>query len=213
MDALIKKAMEKHFETQMAHPGLAKAYESHIIRQNEIYDAICQGVEKMESAPLEKHSDIVIQSQVFLANIQAAFGVMKAQSTEHYRELRSALGDQIQHSGKSWGTLSTLFDNRERTQEPISLQLYSQSQELADVRIKAQEDGEQMSAPYAKSHQEAQKIKEKVQKKADHTEVERKAAERKMKKDFERKFKEFTRVLQTKFSDERMKRSVHSLAR
>jgi hypothetical protein len=62
MDALIKKAREKHFETQMAHPGLAKAYESHIIRQNEIYDAICQGVEKMERAPLEKHSDIVIQS-------------------------------------------------------------------------------------------------------------------------------------------------------
>jgi hypothetical protein len=41
-----------------------------------------------------------------------------------------------------------------------------------------------MSAPYAKSRLEAQKIKEKEQKMADHTEVERKAAERKMKKDF-----------------------------
>jgi GTPase SAR1 family protein len=34
-----------------------------------------------------------------------------------------------------------------------------------------------------------------------------------MKKNFERKFKEFTRTWQTKLSDERMKRSVCSLAR
>jgi hypothetical protein len=45
MDALIREARERNFEIQMALPGLAKAYESLIIRQNEIYDAICQRVE------------------------------------------------------------------------------------------------------------------------------------------------------------------------
>ena len=113
MDALIQEAREKNFEIQTALPGLAKAYESLIIRQNEIYDAICQGVEQMERAQLEKHSDIVIQSQVFAANVQAAFVVMKAQSTEDYEELRPALGEQIERSGKAWGTLWTLLDNRE----------------------------------------------------------------------------------------------------
>jgi hypothetical protein len=52
-----------------------------------------------------------------------------------------------------------------------------------------------------------------MQEKAGKAERERKAAERRMKKDFERKFKEFTRALQTKLSDERMKRSLRSLAR
>jgi hypothetical protein len=42
---------------------------------------------------------------------------------------------------------------------------------------------------------------------------ERKAAKRKTKKDFERKFREFTRALQTKLSNERLKRSVRSLPR
>jgi chaperone required for assembly of F1-ATPase len=59
----------------MALPGLAKPYESLIIRQNEIYDAICQGVEKIERAQLNKHSDVIIQSQVFAANIVAILRV------------------------------------------------------------------------------------------------------------------------------------------
>jgi hypothetical protein len=80
---------------------LAQAYEGLIIRQNEIYDAICLGVEKMERAQFSKHSDIVIQSQVFAANVQAAFAVMKAPSTESYEELRFALSEQIQHSGNA----------------------------------------------------------------------------------------------------------------
>ena len=70
-------------------------------------------MEKINRAQFEKHSDIVIQSQVFAANIQTAFVVMKAQSTEAYEELRSALSEQIQHSGEAWGTLMTLLDNRE----------------------------------------------------------------------------------------------------
>jgi hypothetical protein len=69
---------------------LAKAYEGLIIRQNEIYDAVHLGVEKMARAQFEKHSDIVIQSQVFAANVQAAFVVMKVQSTKAYEEQPSA---------------------------------------------------------------------------------------------------------------------------
>jgi hypothetical protein len=209
MDALIQEARQRNFEIQTALPELAQAYEGLINRQNEIYDAVCQGVEKMERAQFEKHSDIVIQSQVFAANVQAAFVVMKAQSTEDYEELRSALGEQIQRSGKAWGTLSTLLDNRERAQERLALQVHTQSQELAVIQLKAKEDGERMSGLYAKSRTEVKKMQEK----ADKAERERKAAERKMKKDFERKFKEFTRALQTKLSDERTKRSVRSLAR
>ena len=96
MDALIQEAREKNFEIQTALPGLAKAYEGLIIRQNEIYDAVHLGVEKMERAQFEKHSDIVIQSQVFAANVQAASVVIKAQSTEAYKKLQSALSEQIQ---------------------------------------------------------------------------------------------------------------------
>jgi hypothetical protein len=66
---------------------LAEAYEGLIIRQNEIYDAVYLGVEKMEWAPFGKHSDIVIQFPVFAVNVQAAFVVMKAQSTIAYKEL------------------------------------------------------------------------------------------------------------------------------
>jgi hypothetical protein len=36
----------------------------------------------MERAQYEQHSNIVIQSQVFAATVQAAFVVMKAQLTE-----------------------------------------------------------------------------------------------------------------------------------
>jgi hypothetical protein len=50
-----------------------------------------------------------------------------------------------------------------------------------------------------------------VQKKAEKAEQDRKAAKRRMKKDFKRKFKEFTRVLQTKFSDESIKKSIRSI--
>jgi hypothetical protein len=111
-------------------------------------------VEKIERAQFEKHCDIFIQSQVFAANVQAAFVVMKAQSTEDCDKLRSALGEQIQRSGKAWGTLSTLLDNRERAQEHLALQVHTQFQELAVIQLKAKEDGEQMSRLYAKSRTE-----------------------------------------------------------
>jgi hypothetical protein len=101
MDALIQETREKNVVIQTALQGLAKAYEDLIIRKNKIYDAFHLEVEKMERAQFKKHSDIVIQSQVFAANVQAAFVVMKAQSTEAYKELWSALSEQIQHSGKS----------------------------------------------------------------------------------------------------------------
>src|ERR1700687_3765102 len=71
MDALIQEAKEKNFEIQTALPEFAQAYEGLIIRQNEIYDAMSLGVEKMERAQFANHSDIVIQSQVFAANVQA----------------------------------------------------------------------------------------------------------------------------------------------
>ena len=77
----------------MALPDLAIAYKGLIGRQIEIFDAICQGVEKIERAQFKKHSDIVIQSQMFAANIAAAFVLMKTQSTEAYYELRSALSE------------------------------------------------------------------------------------------------------------------------
>jgi F0F1-type ATP synthase membrane subunit b/b' len=69
-----------------------------------------------------------------------------------------------------------------------------------------------MSGIYGKSRQEAKKIQEEAQKSTENAEWQRKAAERRMKKDLEWKFKEFMRVLQTKVSDERIKRSVYSLS-
>jgi hypothetical protein len=137
---------------------------------------------------------------------------MKVQSTEAYKELQSALSEHIQHLGKAWETHSTLLDNRERAQERLALQVHTQSQELANVQMKAKEDGDQMSGLYGKSRQEAKRIPEEAQTKAESAEQERKAAERSMKKDFERKFKEFTSALQTKISDERIQKSVRSIA-
>jgi hypothetical protein len=145
-------------------------------------------------------------------NVLPACVVTKAQSTKYFKDQWSALGEQMQHSGKVWGTLSTLLNNMERAQECLVCQVHTQSQERADVQIKTQEDGKQVSGLYAKSCREPNQIQKEHQKMAENTKRERKVAERKMKKDFEQKFKEFTRVLQTKLSDERMKRSVRSLA-
>jgi hypothetical protein len=50
-----------------------KPYEGLIMRQNEIYEAVYLGVEKIQRAQFEKHSNFVIQSQVFVANVQVAF--------------------------------------------------------------------------------------------------------------------------------------------
>jgi hypothetical protein len=44
--------------------------------------------------------------KVFEADVQAAFAVMKAQSTKSYECLQAALGEQILQSGKAWITLS-----------------------------------------------------------------------------------------------------------
>jgi hypothetical protein len=137
---------------------------------------------------------------------------MKAQSTETYEELRSALSEQIPFSGNAWGTNSTLFDNRERAQDVLALRVHTQSQDLAHVRIKAKEDGKQMSRLYTNSQREANRIREKAQKKAKNAARERKAAELTMNKVFERKFMEFTIALQTKLSNERIRKSVRSMA-
>jgi hypothetical protein len=48
----------------------------------------------MERAQFEKNSDIVIQSQVFAANVQTAFAVMRAQSTEAYEDLQKVLANK-----------------------------------------------------------------------------------------------------------------------
>jgi hypothetical protein len=113
MDALIQESSEKKFEIGTALPELAQAYDGLITRQNEIYDAIHLGVEKMERAHFEKNSDIVIQSQVFAAHIQTAFAFMKAQSTEAYKVLRKGLSEQILRSRQARNTLSDQLDPTE----------------------------------------------------------------------------------------------------
>jgi hypothetical protein len=213
MDAHLQETRENNSEIQMALPGLAEACEGNIARQNEIYNAVHLGEEKIDRSPSKNHSDIVIQSQVFTANAQAAFVLMKVQSTKAYQELRSALSNQMQRSGKAWGNHPTLLDNRKRAQEHLALQVQTQSQERADGWIKAKEDSNNMSGLYTKSRQEVKKIHEIAQKKEENTQQERKAAEHRMKKDFERKLKKFTRALQTKLSDKRIKTSVRSMAR
>jgi hypothetical protein len=55
--------------------------------------------------------------------------------------------------------------------------VHAQSQKLADVQIKAKEAGEWMSGLYAKSRQEAKRIRVEAQKKAENTERQSKAAE------------------------------------
>ena len=133
---------------------------------------------------------------------------MKAQSTEAYEDLRKGLSEQILRSSQAWNALSDLLDKREQSQQHLALQVHLQSQELATIQVKAKEDGERMSGLYAKARAEAKKMwdaQKEAQKKADYAERERKASDRRMRKDFERKFKEFTRALQTKLSDERTK--------
>jgi hypothetical protein len=110
MDALIQEAREKNCEIRTTLPEVAQAYEGLITWQNEIYEAIHLGVEKMERAQFEKNSDIVIQSQVFVANIQTAFAVMRAQSTEAYEDLRKGLSKHILRSCQAWNTLSDQLD-------------------------------------------------------------------------------------------------------
>jgi hypothetical protein len=58
-----KRSKKEYFEIQTALAELALAYEGLITKQNEIYHAVCLGVEKMERAEFEKHFDIIIQSQ------------------------------------------------------------------------------------------------------------------------------------------------------
>jgi hypothetical protein len=58
-----RRQKKENFKIQMALPELALAYEGLITEQNEKYDAVCLGVEKMARAQFEKHSDIIIQCQ------------------------------------------------------------------------------------------------------------------------------------------------------
>ena len=64
-NALIPSRRQKkvNFEIQTALPELALTYEGLITKQNEIYGAVCLGVEKMERALFEKNSNIIVQSQ------------------------------------------------------------------------------------------------------------------------------------------------------
>jgi hypothetical protein len=73
-----------------------------------------------------------------------------------------------------------------------------------------------MPGIYAEAQAEVKKMRNaqrQAKKQADNTERERKAADRRMKKYFQQKFKEFTRTSQTKISDKRTNRSVRSLAK
>jgi hypothetical protein len=103
MNTFILNAREKIFEIQMALPGLANTYEGLIIKQKVIYDSVYWGVEMMEMASFMIYSNIVIQSQVFVANVKAAFVVMKTQSNKAYKKLWSALSKLIHHFGKARG--------------------------------------------------------------------------------------------------------------
>jgi hypothetical protein len=87
IDALIQDAKEKNVEIQIALTELAKAYKGLMVRQNGIYDIIHLGAENMEVAQFEMHSNMVIPSQIFAANVQATIAVMKAQSIKSYKEL------------------------------------------------------------------------------------------------------------------------------
>jgi hypothetical protein len=60
---LSRRQMQENFEIQTALPELALAYKGLITKQNEIYNGVYPGVEKMERAQFEKHSNIIIQSQ------------------------------------------------------------------------------------------------------------------------------------------------------
>jgi hypothetical protein len=88
MDTLIQEARKKNFEIQTVLPELAQAYTGLIIRQNDMYDAICLEMEKMERAQFEMNSKTVIQYQVFVANVPTAFAVMRTQSTNSTKTSR-----------------------------------------------------------------------------------------------------------------------------
>ena len=101
MHARIQEAREKEFGIQTALPELAKAFKGLITWQNEIYKAICLWVEKILRVQFKKHSNIIIPFQVFMANVQTAFTVMKVQSMEEYEGLWKGLSEQIVHPVKS----------------------------------------------------------------------------------------------------------------
>jgi hypothetical protein len=70
-----------------------------------------------------------------------------------------------------------------------------------------------MSGLYAEAQLQAVKkldVQREAHKIGDNAEWEGKVTDRRIKKEFERKFEEFTRALQIKLSDERTKRSVCS---
>jgi hypothetical protein len=95
---------------------------------------------------------------VFAANVQSAFAVMRAQSTEAYGDHWKSHSERIIPAHQAWNTVSDLVDNREESQQCAALQVNQQLQKLATIQNKARQDGKLMSGIYAKARAVAHKM-------------------------------------------------------
>jgi len=81
MEAHISESISKSVNIQQEMPQLMDAYMSMISKQNTIYDQMNSGVETFCHNVYAQYTEMILQSQIFVANVRGGMAVIAAKAS------------------------------------------------------------------------------------------------------------------------------------
>jgi len=95
MKALVSESILKSVDIQPEMPQLVDAYRSMVSNQNTFYDQMHRGVVTLCHNVYVQQTEIILQSQIFVANVKGGMAVIAAKASQDDENLKDTLHAQI----------------------------------------------------------------------------------------------------------------------
>jgi len=108
---------------------------SMVSKQNTFYHHITQGVETLCHNVYAQYTEIILQSQIFAANVKGGMPVIAANASQDYENLKDTFNTQITSNNSAWARIAAVLRLRQDAENVWATQLEAQKVKIEENRL------------------------------------------------------------------------------
>jgi len=138
MEALVSGSRSKSVNIQQEMPQPVDGNMSTIGKQNTRYNRMNRGVKTVCHEMYAQYIQIILQSQIFTANVKGGIAVIAAEASQDSENLKDAFNTQIASNNNSWARIATVLRERQDAANALATRLEAHRLKMEENRWNAE---------------------------------------------------------------------------
>jgi len=135
MKSLVPESISKSVNIHQEMPQLVDTYMWMVRKQNTFYDQMNRGVETLCHNVYTQFPKVILQSQIFVANVKGGMAVIAAKVSQDYKNLKDTFNAQITSNNSAWARMAAVLRERQDAENALATWLEAQRLKIQDNRL------------------------------------------------------------------------------